>query len=164
MPTGDVRAETTSGDVSLLGVTSRSVFATTVSGEVEYDGTIDANGRYEFHSHSGDIRLEIPESLERAVHSRDVQWIARQRVPTHPAAGTALHRTSSALRVHARQRQRARHRRVVQRRHRSRTARRALVADRTPNSINQTCLISGDHTQCSQCWHASQRDARRSRR
>jgi DUF4097 and DUF4098 domain-containing protein YvlB len=60
--TGDVRAETTSGDVSLLGVTSRVVFATTVSGEVEYDGTIDANGRYEFHSHSGDIRLEIPEA------------------------------------------------------------------------------------------------------
>lgn len=60
--TGDVRAETTSGDVTLLGVTSRNVFATTVSGEVEYDGTVDANGRYEFHSHSGDIRLEIPES------------------------------------------------------------------------------------------------------
>ena len=60
--TGDVRAETTSGDVTLVGVTSRSVYATTVSGEIEYDGTIDANGRYEFHAHSGDIRLEIPES------------------------------------------------------------------------------------------------------
>jgi len=60
--TGPVRAETTSGDVSLIGVTSRSVYATTVSGEVEYDGTIDNNGRYEFHAHSGDIRLEIPES------------------------------------------------------------------------------------------------------
>jgi DUF4097 and DUF4098 domain-containing protein YvlB len=60
--TGQVRAETTSGDVSLLGVTSRSVYATTVSGEVEYDGTIDTNGRYEFHAHSGDIRLGIPES------------------------------------------------------------------------------------------------------
>jgi DUF4097 and DUF4098 domain-containing protein YvlB len=60
--TGEVRAETTSGDVSLLGVTSRNVFATTVSGEVEYDGSIDANGRYEFKSHSGDIRLEIPEA------------------------------------------------------------------------------------------------------
>jgi len=59
---GPVRAETTSGDVSLLGVTSASVFATTVSGEVEYDGTVDNNGRYEFHSHSGDIRLGIPES------------------------------------------------------------------------------------------------------
>ena len=59
---GPMRAETTSGDVSLLGVTSASVFATTVSGEVEYDGTVDNNGRYEFHSHSGDIRLGIPES------------------------------------------------------------------------------------------------------
>jgi len=59
---GPVRAETTSGDVSLLGVTSANVFATTVSGEVEYDGTVDNNGRYEFHSHSGGIRLGIPES------------------------------------------------------------------------------------------------------
>jgi len=59
--TGEVRAETTSGDVSLTGVTSRNVVATTVSGEVEYDGNIDASGRYEFHAHSGDIRLEIPE-------------------------------------------------------------------------------------------------------
>lgn len=60
--TGEIRAETTSGDISLTDVTSRTVVATTVSGEVEYDGTIDANGRYEFHAHSGDIRLEIPES------------------------------------------------------------------------------------------------------
>jgi len=59
---GDVRAETTSGDISLLGVTARSVVASTVSGEVEYDGSIDANGRYEFHSHSGGVRLEIPEN------------------------------------------------------------------------------------------------------
>ena len=59
---GDIRAETTSGDVSLLGVTSRSVTATTVSGEVEYEGGLDPNGRYEFHAHSGNVRLEIPES------------------------------------------------------------------------------------------------------
>ena len=59
---GDIRAETTSGDVSLTRVVSRSVVTTTVSGETEYEGTIDANGRYEFHAHSGDIRLEIPES------------------------------------------------------------------------------------------------------
>jgi DUF4097 and DUF4098 domain-containing protein YvlB len=57
-----VRAETTSGDVTLLGVTSRNVTASTVSGEVDYEGSIDANGRYEFHSHSGDVRLEIPEN------------------------------------------------------------------------------------------------------
>ena len=60
--TGDVRIESTSGDLSLVRVSSRNVYMTTVSGEVEYDGSIDANGRYEFHSHSGNIRLEIPES------------------------------------------------------------------------------------------------------
>lgn len=59
---GDIRAETTSGDISLTGVTSRSVTATTVSGEIEYEGSIDANGRYELRSHSGDIRLELPEN------------------------------------------------------------------------------------------------------
>ena len=58
---GEVHAETTSGDVSLLGVTSRSIVASTVSGDVEYDGTIEANGTYDFRSHSGGIRLEIPE-------------------------------------------------------------------------------------------------------
>jgi DUF4097 and DUF4098 domain-containing protein YvlB len=60
--TGDIRAETTSGDVSLLGATSKMVVANTVSGEIEYEGNIDASGRYEFHAHSGDIRLEIPEA------------------------------------------------------------------------------------------------------
>ncbi len=59
---GDIRAETTSGDVSLTRVVSRSVVTTTVSGDTEYEGTIDASGRYEFHAHSGNIRLELPES------------------------------------------------------------------------------------------------------
>ena len=59
---GDIRAETTSGDVSLTRVVSRNVVTTTVSGETEYEGTVDASGRYEFHAHSGDIRLEIPET------------------------------------------------------------------------------------------------------
>jgi hypothetical protein len=60
--TGDIHAETTSGDVSLTGVTSKTVYVETVSGEVEYEGNIDAAGRYEFRAHSGDVRLEIPES------------------------------------------------------------------------------------------------------
>src|SRR5687767_2120627 len=60
--TGDVRVETTSGDVSVTRVTSKSVYVATVSGEVEYEGNIDASGRYDFRAHSGDVRLEIPEN------------------------------------------------------------------------------------------------------
>jgi DUF4097 and DUF4098 domain-containing protein YvlB len=65
--TGDVHVETTSGDVSLARATSKNVFATTVSGEVEYDGSIDPSGRYEFHSHSGTVRLDIPEKSSASV-------------------------------------------------------------------------------------------------
>lgn len=64
---GEIRAETTSGDISLTRVTSRSVTASTVSGEVEYDGTIDTDGRYDFRSHSGDVRLEIPDNASAQV-------------------------------------------------------------------------------------------------
>jgi DUF4097 and DUF4098 domain-containing protein YvlB len=60
---GDIRVESTSGGITLGNVTSKNVYATTVSGEVSYDGNIDANGRYEFHSHSGDVRLDIPSSV-----------------------------------------------------------------------------------------------------
>lgn len=60
--TGNIHAETTSGDVSLIGVTSSSVYVETVAGEIEYEGNIDASGRYEFRAHSGDVRLEIPEN------------------------------------------------------------------------------------------------------
>lgn len=60
---GDVRIESTSGEISLTRVTSKDVYATTVSGEVTYQGSIDRGGRYEFHSHSGDIRLDVPADL-----------------------------------------------------------------------------------------------------
>ena len=31
-----------------------------VSGELAYEGSFDSQGRYEFHSQSGDIRLRLP--------------------------------------------------------------------------------------------------------
>jgi DUF4097 and DUF4098 domain-containing protein YvlB len=57
---GDVDVQTTSGDIDLGGAKSKFVQAESVSGELTYDGTIDPSGRYEFHSHSGEIRLRLP--------------------------------------------------------------------------------------------------------
>jgi DUF4097 and DUF4098 domain-containing protein YvlB len=59
---GDVTAGTVSGRVSLTGVKSSRVSAETVSGNVTYAGSIDASGSYEFSTHSGTVRLEIPET------------------------------------------------------------------------------------------------------
>ncbi len=62
--TGEVDATSVSGDVYLRGATSRFVRARTTSGDVQYEGTIDSQGRYEFRSHSGDVTLRVPERLD----------------------------------------------------------------------------------------------------
>jgi len=60
---GDVDAETTSGSVTITGARAKFVRAQTVSGDVTYDGTVDPSGRYEFHSHSGEISLTLPDDV-----------------------------------------------------------------------------------------------------
>lgn len=57
---GGVHVGTTSGDISLMGVRSRDIEASTTSGEIEFEGAVEGDGRYEFHSHSGNIVLTIP--------------------------------------------------------------------------------------------------------
>ncbi len=60
---GGVELETVSGDLTLHNVRSRSVRAETVSGSVEFEGRTERGGRYDFASHSGDVRLVLPQTL-----------------------------------------------------------------------------------------------------
>jgi len=57
---GDLSVHSVSGDIRTRRLRSAHVRAETVSGEVTYGGSIDANGSYEFSTHSGGVRLEIP--------------------------------------------------------------------------------------------------------
>lgn len=58
---GDIEAESVSGRIVLLNARSRFVKAGSVSGRVAFSGPIDPAGRYEFESHSGSIRLAVPD-------------------------------------------------------------------------------------------------------
>jgi len=58
---GQIKAETTNGDMTLMGIKSSSVDASTINGDVEYDGTVSDGGTYSFNSHNGDITVSIPE-------------------------------------------------------------------------------------------------------
>jgi DUF4097 and DUF4098 domain-containing protein YvlB len=58
--TGDFEGESVSGSIELRNAAGRFVRSHTTSGDVVYDGTIDANGRYELVTHSGDVQLAIP--------------------------------------------------------------------------------------------------------
>ena len=60
--TGDVDAESVSGDITLRATKARVARVETVSGDVTYDGSVDPAGRYDFHSHSGTLRLVLPAS------------------------------------------------------------------------------------------------------
>jgi DUF4097 and DUF4098 domain-containing protein YvlB len=57
---GDVDASSVSGDISLPNGRSRIVRMESVSGNLAYGGPVAADGRYDFHSHSGDVTLHIP--------------------------------------------------------------------------------------------------------
>jgi DUF4097 and DUF4098 domain-containing protein YvlB len=61
--TGEVDLETVSGDLTLRNVRSRSVRVETMSGEVQFEGPTQSGGRYDFSSHSGDLRLVLPQAL-----------------------------------------------------------------------------------------------------
>ncbi|MBV6522259.1 MAG: hypothetical protein MNPFHGCM_02405 [Gemmatimonadaceae bacterium] len=60
---GPVRVETTSGEIRLADIRSDDVYASTVSGDIEYRGDVAGSGRYEFHAHSGDVTLDLPTSV-----------------------------------------------------------------------------------------------------
>lgn len=64
---GEIAAETINGNVSLLNVRSRAVEATTVNGEVRYDGTIRDDGRYAFSAHNGGITVAVPPGANATV-------------------------------------------------------------------------------------------------
>lgn len=64
---GAVSANTVNGEVYLLSLTSTDIAATTVNGDVVYDGTVDDNGRYRLTTHNGDIAMSLPESANATV-------------------------------------------------------------------------------------------------
>jgi len=64
---GTIAAEAVNGDIHLIDIDSRDVEATTVNGEVVYDGSILDGGSYRFATHNGDIALGLSENANATV-------------------------------------------------------------------------------------------------
>lgn len=60
---GDVEVETVSGDLQLRDVVARQIRTHSTSGDVEFAGQIVDGGRYEFNTHAGDVRLQLPSDI-----------------------------------------------------------------------------------------------------
>lgn len=64
---GEVYVETTNGDVTLRDIRSGRARATTVNGDIEYDGSIRDDGRYAFATHNGDVEVTVAEDANVTV-------------------------------------------------------------------------------------------------
>jgi DUF4097 and DUF4098 domain-containing protein YvlB len=64
---GEITAETVNGEIVLERVDATSLEATTVNGDVGYDGPIRSGGRYTLSSHNGDVTLAMPPSSSATV-------------------------------------------------------------------------------------------------
>ena len=86
--TGDILAETTNGDIALSRIESASVEATTVNGDITFEGRIPERGRYRFASHNGDIILMLEETANATITARSYQGDFRSALPVKgPPAG-----------------------------------------------------------------------------
>lgn len=56
---GDADVASVSGSIELRDVTAKTIRAKTTSGDVRFDGLIDASGRYDFVTHSGDVEMHV---------------------------------------------------------------------------------------------------------
>jgi DUF4097 and DUF4098 domain-containing protein YvlB len=64
---GKIDATAVSGGIDIDRSTASQVRATNTSGDVNFSGTIDPKGRYEFATHSGDMDLEFPKDANAQV-------------------------------------------------------------------------------------------------
>jgi DUF4097 and DUF4098 domain-containing protein YvlB len=64
---GEINVETVNGEISLSHVDATSLEASTVNGDVRYDGPIHNGGRYSLTTHNGDIGLAVPPGTNASV-------------------------------------------------------------------------------------------------
>ena len=58
---GRIQVESVSGDITVRRARAREVRLETTSGSLTYDGTVQGDGQYELSTHSGDVRLRLPD-------------------------------------------------------------------------------------------------------
>ena len=65
--TGDIMAETVNGGITLDLVDATTVDASTVNGDISYNGPVRNGGRYSFSTHNGDITLTVADGTNASV-------------------------------------------------------------------------------------------------
>jgi DUF4097 and DUF4098 domain-containing protein YvlB len=57
---GEIVVDAVNGEITITGADAEAVRASTINGEISYDGALKDNGRYSFSAHNGDITVTVP--------------------------------------------------------------------------------------------------------
>jgi hypothetical protein len=71
--TGEITAETTNGDIVIDNAQTSNLEASTVNGDLTFNGTIRDNGVYRLTTHGGDIRIGLGGAANATVFVRTFQ-------------------------------------------------------------------------------------------
>mgnify|MGYP003349139593 CR=1 FL=1 len=71
--TGEITAETTNGDIVVENAQTANLEASTVNGDITFNGSIRDAGAYRLTTHSGDIRVGLGGATNATVFVRTFQ-------------------------------------------------------------------------------------------
>jgi hypothetical protein len=71
--TGDMTAETTNGDIVIENAQTSSLEASTVNGDISFNGSVRDNGAYRLTTHAGDVRVGLGGAANATVFVRTFQ-------------------------------------------------------------------------------------------
>ena len=89
---GDITADSINGGVTMTGIDASSVDASTVNGDIVFEGKLRDGGHYSFGTHNGNVSLGLPDNVNatftirtyQGSFSTDLPWRGQ---PGGPAAG-----------------------------------------------------------------------------
>jgi DUF4097 and DUF4098 domain-containing protein YvlB len=78
---GDIVAESINGAVTMTGIEAKSVDASTVNGDIVYEGKLVDGGHYSFGTHNGNLLLGLPDSVNATFTIRTYQGSFSSELP-----------------------------------------------------------------------------------
>src|SRR5215471_10244031 len=70
---GDITADSTNGALTMTAIDAKSVDASTVNGDIVYEGKLLDGGHYSFGTHNGSLSLGIPDNVNATFTIRTYQ-------------------------------------------------------------------------------------------
>jgi hypothetical protein len=98
---GRIQVETVSGDITVRRARARELRLETTSGSVSYEGSVQGDGQYEMSTHSGDVRLRLPEGTRARLEAETYngEFTSDFAVTMQPGAGSSIRQRKYQLLV-----------------------------------------------------------------